>query len=156
MINNDLHDFSVRLAQDWTSPIYAFFGTVPDITYIDGRQAHEFRCSARSCKGKGVNGRIVRRYLDTTDRKSTSNLKRHAIICWGAETVEGALEAKVDIEEARTTLQGVKDGSITAAFEWKGKISYSHRQHTKAETRYLSQLSKFFLLNAHNVLTGPK
>lgn len=127
-----------RLIEDWTSPIYAFFDPIPDITYnSEGRRAHEFRCSAGVCKGKGTNKRIVRRYLDTLDRTSSSNLKRHAILCWGGETVAKALDAKVDIESARKTLGGLRDGSITAAFErkGKGKVTYSHRQHTKAETR---------------------
>jgi hypothetical protein len=126
---------SERLTGDWTSPIYAFFGPIPDITYDDkGRRAHEFRCTATHCKGK----RIVRRFLDTTDRASTSNLKRHAIVCWGSTIVNDALEAKVNIESARQTLGSMmKDGSITASFQrkGKGKVSYSHRQHTKAETR---------------------
>jgi hypothetical protein len=127
-----------RLIEDWTSPIYAFFGPIPDITYnTEGRRAHEFRCSAGVCKGKGTNKRIVRRYLDTLDRTSSSNLKRHAILCWGGDMVSKALDAKVDIESARKTLGALQDGSITAAFErkGKGKVSYSHRQHTKAETR---------------------
>ena len=38
------------------------------------------------CMGKG-NGRMVRRYLDTGDAKSTSNLRKHAKICWGEEAV---------------------------------------------------------------------
>jgi len=69
-------------------------------------------------------------------------------MCWGTENVDRALAAKVNIEEARVTLAGLKDGSITAAFErtGKGKVSYSHRQHTKAETRYLMQI----LLNINN------
>lgn len=137
----------MRLIEDWTSPIYAFFIPVPDITYnAQGRRAHEFRCAARVCKCKGVNGRMVRRYLDTTDRKSTSNLKRHATICWGAETVDSALEAKVDISAARATLGDLKDGSITAAFQrtGKGKVLYSHRQHTRTQTRYKTSAS--FLL----------
>lgn len=125
---------SERLTADWTSPIYAFFGPIPDITYdAKGRRAHEFRCTAVHCKGK----RFVRRFLDTSDRKSTSNLKRHATVCWGPEVVGDALEAKVGIKSARQTLSDMKDGSITASFErkGKGKVSYSHRQHTKAETR---------------------
>ena len=102
-----------------------------------GRRAHEFRCAANHCKGKGSNGRIVRRFLDTTDCKSMSNLKRHATACWGAETVNDALEAKVGIESCHQTLSNIKDGSITASFARKGKdkVSYSHCQHTKAETR---------------------
>ena len=71
---------------------------------------------------------MVRQYLDTTDSKSTSNLKHHAIMCWGTENVDRALAAKVNIEEAHVTLAGLKDGSITATFErsGKGKVSYSH------------------------------
>ena len=129
---------SERLTCDWVSPIYAFFGRVPDITYnSQGRRAHEFRCAATHCKGRGLNGRIVHRFLDTTDCKSTSNLKRHATACWGPETVNNALESKVDIKTARRTLSNMKDGSITTSFErkGKGKFSYSHRQHSKAETR---------------------
>ena len=130
--------FSVCLTEDWTSPIYAFFGPISDITYnAEGRRAHEFRCSASVCKGRGVNGQIVWRFLDTTDQKSTSNLKCHAMVCWGAETVHKALDAKVDIKSARKTLGNLKDGSVTVAFErkGKGKVSYSHRQHTKTQTQ---------------------
>ena len=78
----------------------------------------------------------MQRFLDTMDRKSTSNLKHHATVCWGAETVNKALYVKVDIEMARKTLGNLKDGSVTAAFErkGKGKVSYSHRQHTKTQT----------------------
>jgi len=39
--------------------------------------------------GKG-NGRIMRRYLDTGDAKSTSNLHKHMKICWGEDTVAAA------------------------------------------------------------------
>ena len=126
-----------RLIEDWTSPIYTFFGPIPDITYnAEGRRAHEFRCSAGVCKGKGTNKRIVWRFLDTLDQTSSSNLKRHAVICWGGDTVGKALDAKVDIESACKILGGHQNGSITAAFEHKGKgkVLYSHRQHTKAET----------------------
>ena len=74
--------------------------------------------------------------LDTSDHKLTSNLKHHATVCWGLEIVNDTLEAKVDIMSAHQTLSKMRDGSITASFEWKGKgkVSYSHRQHTKAET----------------------
>ena len=98
---------------------------------------HEFRCSAGVCKGKGTNKWIVQCYLNTLDWMSSSNLKQHAILCWGGDTVGKALDAKVDIESARKILGGHQDGSITAAFErkGKGKVSYSHRQHPKAETQ---------------------
>jgi hypothetical protein len=80
----------------------------------------------------------VRRYLDTSDRKSTGNLRQHAKMCWGDETVKGADNCR-DVDLARDALKKatIKDGSITAAFErtGKGKITYSHRQHTRTETR---------------------
>ena len=70
-----------------------------EVTYSpEGRRAHEFHCASSHCRGKGANGQIVRRYLNTSDRKSTSNLKCHAITCWGSKTVDDALDAKVDIE----------------------------------------------------------
>lgn len=128
-----------RLEKEWRSPIYAFFRPKADITYVDGRRAHDFTCSAKHCKGRGQNPRLVRRYLDKTDSKSTSGLRRHAKICWGEEIIERAAESK-NIEEARKALKEAKlvDGSITAVFErtGKGKVTYSARQHTRSETRY--------------------
>ena len=56
---------------------------------VKGRRVHVFECYAKHCKGKG-NGRFVRRYLDTTDAKSTSNLRKHAKICFGDEEVASA------------------------------------------------------------------
>ena len=42
-------------------------------------------------------------------------------------------------DEVREGITQLVDGSITAHFERKGKekITYSHRPHTKAETRYV-------------------
>jgi len=81
---------------------------------------------------------MVRRYLDTGDKSSTGGLRWHAILCWGEEVVKEACATK-NIETARDGLNRaeLKDGSITAVFErtGKGKISYSHRQHTKVETQ---------------------
>ena len=125
------------LPEDWTSPIYTFFGPIPDITYnAEGHLAHEFHCSAGVCKGKGTNKQIIQRFLDTLDWTSSSNLKWHAVIFWGGDTVGKALDAKVDIESAHKILGGHQNSLITAAFErkGKGKVLYSHRQHTKAET----------------------
>jgi hypothetical protein len=56
---------------------------------------------------------MVRRYLDTTDAKSTSNLRKHAKICWGEEAVAAADQTR-DVLAAREA---------------------SHRQHTTTETR---------------------
>ncbi|KAF8131085.1 hypothetical protein EV363DRAFT_1165668, partial [Boletus edulis] len=119
-----------RLQKEWTSPVYAFFDPIPAIREINGRRVHEFTCSARGCKVK------VRRYLDTLDARSTSNMRKHVKGCWGTDALEAADSAK-DVDEARTKIAGsiLRDGSITAAFErkGKGKISYSHRQHTRVE-----------------------
>lgn len=80
----------------------------------------------------------MRQNLNTRDSTSTGNLRNHAKLCWGEETVETASCAG-NVRGARTALADavLKDGSITAAFERQGKekITYSHRPHTKAETR---------------------
>ena len=71
---------------------------------------------------------------------STGNLLQHARICWGTDVVAAATATK-DIHTARTVLVKTKlrDGSILAEFQHagKGKISYQHTQHTKAESRYI-------------------
>jgi hypothetical protein len=121
---------------EWSSPIYVFFKQTPHIEYVEGRRAHVFACAATHCKGK--NGRGVRRFLDKGDRKSTSNLRKHAKICWGCEAVEAA-DSTRDVDAARKILSNAKlrDGSITAEFKriGKGKATFSARQHTTAEAR---------------------
>lgn len=103
---------------------------------MEGRRVHAFECAAGKCRGK--NGRDVRRYLDTGDAKSTSSLRRHAKNCWGEEAVQAADNTE-DLASARVILTKTKlrDGSITAEFEriGKGKVTYSHRQHTSTESR---------------------
>lgn len=70
-------------------------------------------------------------------------MRKHARICWGEETVAAADRTK-DVEIARDVLgkKGLKDGSLTAAFErkGKGKVTFSHRQHTRTESRYVVYL----------------
>jgi hypothetical protein len=132
-----------RLSKDWRAPVYAFFDPVPSIDYVGtpARRIHVFECNAKGCKGKGLNRRHVRRYLDTADGKSTSNLRRHAKVCWGEEAVAGADAAKLhgaarEIVEKSLRMQ---NGSITAMFErvkGDGKVTYSHKQHTKTGARY--------------------
>ena len=126
---------------------------MPSIEYIKDRRVHVFECTATRCMGKG-NGRMVRRYLDTGDAKSTSNLRKHAKICWGEEAVAAADNTR-DVRAAREALGKLKsvDGSITAAFERvaKSKVTYSHRQHTTTEARYVSSLQ--CILNVLNVVT---
>ena len=95
-----------------------------------------FECAAGKCRGK--NRRDVRHFLDTGDAKSTSGLRRHAKNCWGDEAVEAA-DGTQDLESARKVLAKTKlrDGTITAQFEriGKGKVTFSHRQHTSTEAR---------------------
>jgi len=114
---------------------------MPSIVIIDGRRVHEFTCTALGCKGRGREPRKVRRYLDTTDRNSTGNLRKHARLCWGIENIAGA-DACGNLNNARVALNNakkLKDGSITAVFKrkGKGKLTYSHRQHDKAQTRFV-------------------
>ena len=122
----------------WNTPIYAFFKPTPAIDHIDGRRVHIFSCSAKVCQGKGRHGRQVRRFLNTADVTSTSNLRRHAKTCWGDETVAAAVRVK-DVYSAHAVIAKSlkRDGSITAAFERvaKDKVTFSHRPHTRTEMR---------------------
>lgn len=119
--------------KDWVSPVYAFFNPKPRIVVINERRAHEFKCCAKGCKA------TTRRFLDKKDARSTGNMRKHVRVCWGEDVLAAADNAK-DANEARTKIVGgiLRNGSITASFErkGKGKVTYSHRQHTKAETRY--------------------
>ena len=119
--------------KEWNSPVYAFFDPTPKIVIIQGRRAHEFKCQGRGCKA------TVRCFLDKGDAHSTGNMRKHVRSCWGADVLDVAGEAK-NANEVRSKIVGsiLRDGSITAAFErkGKGKVTYSHRQHTRAETRY--------------------
>lgn len=89
--------------------------------------------TANHCK---VKSRGVRRFLDTGDAKSTSNMQKHAKKCWSNEVVASADKAGNVNEVRNAMLKGTVDlGLITAAFErkGKGKVTFSHRQHTKSE-----------------------
>jgi DNA phosphorothioation-dependent restriction protein DptG len=102
-----------------------------------------FECLVKPCKGKGRNPRCVNRFLDKKDAKSTGNLRKHARLCWGDETVRAGDETK-DILAAREAVKKnqLKDGSLTAVFEriGKGTATYSHRQHMKTESKWVSSL----------------
>ncbi|KAG2355080.1 hypothetical protein BDR07DRAFT_1304207, partial [Suillus spraguei] len=93
---------------------------------------HVFKCTAKGCKQR------IRRFLDTGDAKSTGNLCKHVKNCWGEHALEAAGETK-NADKARTIIvQSIlKTGTIKSSFErkGKGKVTYSHRQYTKAETR---------------------
>src|SRR5271163_2001104 len=111
-----------RLLKDWTSPIYVFFKPTPSIEYIKERHVHVFECSAVHWMGKG-NGRHVRRYLDTGDAKSTSNLHKHAKICWGDEAVAADDNTK-DIRAAREVLGNNK--TLDSLIGWYNLYTLKH------------------------------
>ena len=67
------------------SPIYGFFKSDIKIVTEKNRTYHFFKCAAKHCKNK-CGG--VRRYQDSQDRAATSNLKSHAIKCFGADAVD--------------------------------------------------------------------
>jgi hypothetical protein len=124
-----------KLLKEWTAPVYVFFAPRPSIEYVDGRRCHTFQCAAKPCK---MRERIVRRFLDKGDAKSTGNLRKHARKCWGEDVVASADNAQ-SADDVRHVGQGGKlaPGLITAAFAraGKGKVSYSHIQHTRTEAR---------------------
>jgi hypothetical protein len=126
------------MSKKWTSPVYVFFKTTPQIEYKDGRCAHIFECGAGRCRVR--NSRYVYQFLDKGDSNLTSNFLRHAKICWGAAEVETAIATR-DIGAAREVLIKMKlhDGSILAEFQHigKDKVTYRHTQHTMTEARYV-------------------
>ena len=116
--------------EDWNSPIYAFFHPVPTAGYHDGQHYHEFHCFKSTCR------KTIHWFLDKKDAGSTSNLHKHANICWGVNIVKAEMAVK-NASEAQEILSKSKDGSIAATFQvkGKGKVTYSHRQHMQTETK---------------------
>ncbi|KAF8805491.1 hypothetical protein BYT27DRAFT_7192513 [Phlegmacium glaucopus] len=116
-----------RLQKDWTAPIYAFFKPTPTIEHIGGRRVHVFECIAETCKARGRKARQVNRYLDKADARSTSNLRKHAKMCWGTDIVEAADRTK-NIETTRSIVAGIvsRNSSFSSVIEGagKGKLSY--------------------------------
>lgn len=144
------------MSTKWVSPIYIFFRPTPRIEYVEGRHCHVFECAAGQCRAQ--NGRDVRRFLNKGDGNSTGNLHRHAKCCWGEEAVESAAATR-DLAGAREILEKSKlcDGSITSEFAriGKGKVTFSHRQHTKTESRYVTYLLSWSW-NWFDLLSLPK
>ena len=129
-----------RLSKSWDAPVYVFFKPTPSVQYINKRKVHVFECAASPCRYRT---KFVRRFLYTSDASSTSNLRRHARFCWGEDALAAADETR-DVKTAREALGKHKglNGSITAAFKrvGMGKVTYSHRQHTKLESRHVPVL----------------
>jgi len=132
-----------RLQKQWDSPIYVFFKSLPLVEYIKDRKAHAFICAATQCRGQT---RSVRRFLDKSDAKSTSNMHRHAKVCWGVEAIEAA-DGTQDKKAALRALENLEtnNGSIVAAFQQVGerKPIYNLSQHTKTKARYAWPICTF-------------
>ncbi|KAI6111131.1 hypothetical protein F5141DRAFT_1188361 [Pisolithus sp. B1] len=90
---------------------------------------HVFWCTEKGCK-KGV-----RRYLDKSDAWSTGNMCKHVKACWGEDVLQKAFKMSGTTAACEAVKSYVKSGSIPAAFDCQGRVSYSHWQHTKLETR---------------------
>ncbi|KAL1725340.1 hypothetical protein EV714DRAFT_221514, partial [Schizophyllum commune] len=127
-----------RMMKNWTSPIYVFFHAVPEIEQPEYIPLRALLVVSSSNLNKGCSKRI-RRYLDTGDKVSTSNMTRHAITCWGKRAVDVAqsYETATAAQESVTTPMK-KDGDIKLSFECKGKgkITYTTRPHTKTEINF--------------------
>ncbi|KAI6107638.1 hypothetical protein EDD16DRAFT_1488628 [Pisolithus croceorrhizus] len=124
---------SEQLKQEWSSPIYAFFAQEPTIEYVEGQHMHVFWCMAKGCK-KGVQW-----FLDKSDAQLTGNMHKHVRGCWGEDIFHQATQTKNATVAHEAVQNYVKNGSIKVTLDCKGKVGYSHRQHTKIETRYLGR-----------------
>ena len=76
------------------------------------------------------------------------NLQKHVKLCWGNQAVEATDQTKEMNEALKSVVKPLtKDGSITTIFKrvGKGKVSYSHRPHSKTEMKYV-----FLLTHSYN------
>jgi hypothetical protein len=133
--------FAERLSKGWRSAVYGFFKPDVKIGYDRGRKYHFFYCAAQKCQGmKGVHG--VRRFQDSKDHAATSNLRTHAIKCFGKDAVDAAFN---------DTQPKTHDTSIFAVFARQGQqpVKVSHCAHTKQNHGEYDILSADLLL-IHN------
>ncbi|KAL6308226.1 hypothetical protein BKA93DRAFT_747193 [Sparassis latifolia] len=119
-----------RLQASWRSPVYSFFKLAEvSIDYDDeGRKYHFFPCAARQCKNKYKG---VRRYQDSKDKSSTSNLKTHAMKCFGTAAVAAAIQGKSDTG---------KDGNAEVRAHLVKWLTESNRPSTIVEDREFVEL----------------
>ena len=76
--------------------------------------------------------------MDTGDAKSTSNLQRHAKVCWGNGAIEAAGEVR-DVYAARDAMAKAtpRDSSLTAVFERiskKNQVTYDEQHRLQILT----------------------
>ena len=121
-------------AKTWTSPVYGCFDANPTIKIVNGCWSHEFQCSAKHCKGKSPKPCIVCCFLDMADKGSTSNMHKHAKICW-CNSIIKELNEKKD----RLTLDNIWRGlAATKMVNGKGKVKLMNRQHTYKEAWWVN------------------
>jgi hypothetical protein len=68
------------------SSVYGFLKKNVEVKYENGCKFHLLQCAVKKCKANGV----VQQYLDSKDCMATSNLKTHAIICFGIDAIKSA------------------------------------------------------------------
>ena len=101
-----MHPYMPSLVQ---SPILS---TSPD---DERTSSHVLQSLARA---RGKSSRSVNHYVDKSDVSLTSNLRKHAKICWGDDVVKAADEMK-DLTRVRAIVVklGLGNASIMAIFE---------------------------------------
>ena len=127
--------YTDRLYKTYKSPIYVFF--LPPVYQTESKKVfHVFECAAKDCR---CSSRMVKRNIKTANATSTSNLRSHAVRCWGEDVVKLAMNVK-SIHDAREILKdrgNLRNSSIHAAFQKAGKqdVTYPDRLLTNLEVR---------------------
>jgi hypothetical protein len=116
----------------FNKPIYACFKPA-EVKYDGrGRRYLNFLCDGKGCRNE------IKRYLDTQDKSSIGALRKHVKKCWGPDVLD-SLDEAADVGVAREKIcKPYKlNGTITAVFERIGqeKVTYSHRQLTRTQTK---------------------
>ncbi len=126
------------MQKGWNSPIYGFFEPTPIFSVVEGRECIDFICLAEYCCGTGTNQRRVRRYLDTKDKGSTGNMKRHAERCFSTKVVASSCNSNAE-GVRKGVAKGLRDGTIPMSFASRGAgvVSYSNSALTKSQIRYV-------------------
>ncbi|KAF5356677.1 hypothetical protein D9758_013731 [Tetrapyrgos nigripes] len=138
-----------RLMKGWHSVVYAFFEPIPTVEYIKGRKCQVFTCSSPSCKKK------IHQFQDTGDAKAMKTLQNHVNTCkaWGPDAI--ATVKELTVPDAHKSLSRyLRDGTITMAFQrgrkGRGTVTYSPKQHTRAETR-----AELFQKTSYKIINSP-
>ena len=147
------HRALARLRKEWESPIYAFYQPTVGIKEDRaGKRAHEFHCGNKGCTTK------ITRWLDKGDSRSTSNLRKHTRKCWGDEILKAADGMKI-VQAKEAVSIFVRTGSIRMVFkiQKKGKKeTYSNRQHTKTEIRFVLSCGSIMMTLIHSTQGGDR